>query len=571
MKNIQKVLSVFLSIFLICIMALPLNVTAQAAAKKKITSCAITYTSSVAYTGKALKPKVTVKDGKTTLKSGTHYTVKYSSNKAFGTGKITVTGVSKNGYTGSKTLNFKIVPGKPSVSVSTTSTTAKLSWKKVAGATKYIIYKYNSSNKKYEKLATTTKTSYTVKSLKANSTTYFKIKASATSNKKTYTSDYSKKITAKTAPAKVTNLAATSTESTVKLTWKKVSGANSYTVYKYDSSKKSYSKVKSGITSTSYTVSSLKAGTAYKYAVAAYNKSSGKTGDKSSVVTISTKAAVTAPAKVTNLTATPTDTTVKLAWSAVSGATSYTVYSYNSSKKTYTEIKSGITSTSYTISALKEGKTYSYAVAAVTNKNGKTATGSKSSVVSVKTHNYLTNLTNCYNLIRSGTFTIKCEFDGMTPQIYVKNNKLAFELNETIDGISIQSRVFYSEKKGKYYILADAMGLNLYSEMTKEEYNSEFDLNAQQLIDNLAPVKDNSAVITSSTKTVGNKKYNCESYTSKNGIIVTYYFYNGNLSIIETKNNKETLSVNVSDLSKTVSNSVFELPALFPIGWIKID
>ena len=62
------------------------------------------------YTGKALKPKVTVKmkvDGKTvTLVSGTDYTVKYTNNKKPGTATVTITG--KGNFTGTITLNFMI-------------------------------------------------------------------------------------------------------------------------------------------------------------------------------------------------------------------------------------------------------------------------------------------------------------------------------------------------------------------------------------------------------------------------------------------------------------------------------
>ncbi len=59
------------------------------------------------YTGKALKPAVTVKDGKQTLEAGTDYTTVYGSNTKVGTAKVTVTG--KGNYTGSVTLSFKII------------------------------------------------------------------------------------------------------------------------------------------------------------------------------------------------------------------------------------------------------------------------------------------------------------------------------------------------------------------------------------------------------------------------------------------------------------------------------
>ena len=65
----------------------------------------------VPYTGKALKPTVTVKmklNGKTvTLRAGTDYTVKYSNNKKPGTATVIITG--KGNFTGTINLTFKIV------------------------------------------------------------------------------------------------------------------------------------------------------------------------------------------------------------------------------------------------------------------------------------------------------------------------------------------------------------------------------------------------------------------------------------------------------------------------------
>lgn len=67
------------------------------------------------WTGKALKPAVTVKDGTSTLKKNKDYTVSYSANKDIGTAKVTVTG--KGSYTGKITKTFKINPQGQSISV----------------------------------------------------------------------------------------------------------------------------------------------------------------------------------------------------------------------------------------------------------------------------------------------------------------------------------------------------------------------------------------------------------------------------------------------------------------------
>lgn len=61
-----------------------------------------------AYTGKALKPAVTVKYEGKALKNGTDYTVSYKDNKNPGTATVTVKG--KGEYSGTATATFTIVP-----------------------------------------------------------------------------------------------------------------------------------------------------------------------------------------------------------------------------------------------------------------------------------------------------------------------------------------------------------------------------------------------------------------------------------------------------------------------------
>ncbi len=62
------------------------------------------------YDGTAKTPSVTVKLGDATLVLDTDYTVSYSKNKEVGTADVTVTGKGK--YTGSKTVNFTIIPAE---------------------------------------------------------------------------------------------------------------------------------------------------------------------------------------------------------------------------------------------------------------------------------------------------------------------------------------------------------------------------------------------------------------------------------------------------------------------------
>ena len=76
--------------------ALPLKLTAKMVAK----------IADQDYTGKPVKPAVTIKDGRYTLKNGVDYTVSYENNQKIGTATATITG--KGLYKGTVTAEFTI-------------------------------------------------------------------------------------------------------------------------------------------------------------------------------------------------------------------------------------------------------------------------------------------------------------------------------------------------------------------------------------------------------------------------------------------------------------------------------
>ncbi len=73
---------------------------------KSVTDLNISDIAAVTYNGQAQKPTVTVKDGNTTLTSGTDYTIAYSNNVNAGTATVTITG--KGNYKDTKTASFTI-------------------------------------------------------------------------------------------------------------------------------------------------------------------------------------------------------------------------------------------------------------------------------------------------------------------------------------------------------------------------------------------------------------------------------------------------------------------------------
>ncbi|MDO4308555.1 MAG: leucine-rich repeat protein [Eubacteriales bacterium] len=101
------------------------------------------------YTGKALKPAVTVKLGTRTLKSGTDYTVGYSNNTKAGTATVKITG--KGNYTGTITKTFKIVYAVP-----------KKGAKATVGTLQYQVTKSASKNGTVSVIAPKSKTSTSI-------------------------------------------------------------------------------------------------------------------------------------------------------------------------------------------------------------------------------------------------------------------------------------------------------------------------------------------------------------------------------------------------------------------------
>lgn len=155
---------------------------------------------------------------------------------------------------------------KPSVTLTNVSPTSiKISWKKISGASKYTVYRSLKKTSGFKAIKNTTSTSFTNSSLTCGKTYYYKVKAV-----KGKTTATSKVVSKKAAPAKVSPKAS-STCSTIKISWKKLSGVTGYQVY-YSTSKNGTYKRLTSTKSTSYTQKKLKSGATRYYKVRAYKK-----------------------------------------------------------------------------------------------------------------------------------------------------------------------------------------------------------------------------------------------------------------------------------------------------------
>ena len=262
-----------------------------------------------------------------------------------------------------------------------------LSWGKAADdVTGYRVYRYDEDQDKYVYLKSTTSRKYTDEDVTSGKTYLYKVRCYWTIGGTNYYGNYSSVISVTTPPAKVTEVDTETRSSTyLTLSWKKVSGASGYRIYKYNTSSKAYEKVTtiSKGSTVSYKITGLTAATEYQFKVRAYKKTDTGTlwGSSSSAYKDCTK-----PAQTKNLKAATKSSTVTLTWSKVARAGGYRIYRYNSKTKKYEKIATvkGNKTFSYKDTKLKKGSTMKYKVRAYKTYNGTNYYGAYSEVVSIK-------------------------------------------------------------------------------------------------------------------------------------------------------------------------------------------
>ena len=259
-----------------------------------------------------------------------------------------------------------------------------LKWNAVSGAAKYEVYRARSKDGDYIKYATVTGTSYTNTSyIEDGNTYYYKVRALKSDG----TAGAWSSIVSVTYRAASTGTLSAPTvtggndaQGRPTLTWKAVSGAAKYEVYRARSRSGEYIKY-STVTGTSYTNTSyIEDGNTYYYKVRALD-ASGTAGAWSSIVSVTYRAASTGTLSAPTVTGgNDSQGRPTLKWKAVSGAAKYEVYRSYSRDGSYSKYSTQ-TSTGYTNSSyLTSGTTYYYKVRAL--KSDGTA-GPYSAVVSV--------------------------------------------------------------------------------------------------------------------------------------------------------------------------------------------
>ena len=125
-------------------------------------------------------------------------------------------------------------------------------------------------------------------------------------------------------PAAPTGLTATAKDSVVILNWDFDANADSYNVYRSTTEGTGYTKINTSVvTDEFYSDATAIDGSTYYYVVTAVN-AGGESGNSNEVT--ASPAASLGPAAPDDLSATPGNGSVALAWTTVPAATSYTVY-----------------------------------------------------------------------------------------------------------------------------------------------------------------------------------------------------------------------------------------------------
>lgn len=278
----------------------------------------------------------------------------------------------------SSILTTTTKPAAPKPKATQTSNSITISWGKVSGANGYIVYSYDAKTKKYSKLTTVTTNKATIKNLSSATSYSYSVQAYKKLGSTNYYSSHSSILNTATKPAKPSGLKATQTTTTITLTWNKVKGATSYTVYDLWRDKVATSKT------NSVTIKKLYPSCDYTFVIVATAKINGKnynSADSSKIYT------ATKPEKPSEFTIYAGKKSAELWWFN-DDCTDYQIYMATSKNGKYSKVKTlntkHVGSFNTTIKNLKSGKTYYFKVRGYV-KNGNTVVYSSwSAIKSVK-------------------------------------------------------------------------------------------------------------------------------------------------------------------------------------------
>ena len=308
--------------------------------RASISGASVTGLSNKTYNGKLQTQTPTLKMGSTTLKPGTDYTISYKNGTYAGTATIIFTG--KGNYKETKTATFKINKAEQSITAKAKASSIEV------GKTTNVSISGAKGTKTFKSSDTSiaTVTSAGIVTAKKVGT----VKITATSAATDNFNAASKTVTIKIIPVATASITAANQATGVKLTWKKVTGANGYLVYRGSTK---IATIKGGSTVT-YTDSKANTnGTKYTFKIVPTSSSGNGAAKQLSTYR------VTRPAISTLTNSAASKMTVK--WGKNAKATGYQIQ-YCPDKTFKTGNKSVSINSASTVSkvigSLAKGKTY---------------------------------------------------------------------------------------------------------------------------------------------------------------------------------------------------------------------
>jgi uncharacterized protein (DUF1800 family)/fibronectin type 3 domain-containing protein len=305
------------------------------------------------------------------LTNGTTYFYKLAAVNANGEG-------AKSNEANAKPVAPEL-PAAPSLSATPGNAEVTLNWGAVAAATSYNLYRSTSSGGQGNSAYKTglTGTTYKDTGLTNGTTYYYKLAAVNANGTGEKSNEANAKPAAPPVPTAPTGFTATAGDTKVTLNWTVVGGATSYNLYRSTTSGgQGETPVMTGILTPPFVDTGLVNNTTYYYKVAAVNANG--VGAKSSQASAK-PVPPPIPGAPSGFTAVPGNGVITLNWSSTTNATSYNLYRGTKSGQTGdTPFMSGITALTFLDTALTNGTTYYYKLAAV----GVSGIGTKTAQIS---------------------------------------------------------------------------------------------------------------------------------------------------------------------------------------------
>ena len=254
------------------------------------------------------------------------------------------------------------------------SSSIRLTWTPVAGATGYYLYRSLSPDSGFQQIAAVSDRFYTDSGLSPSTTYYYRAAAYDASGTGALSDTASATTMSAPLPAPASLNATAVGPASIQLSWPVVPGAQTYAIYRSTSPNGPF-EVVAGSAQNTYTDTGLTPGVTYYYQVAAVDASG--TGAMSPTAAATTTA-IPAPGDVTAQGISPCD--IQVRWSAVPGASQYVIYRSLSADGPFIAAGTAL-GTSFRDTGLNPGTAYYYRVAAVAGG----ATGPLSPIVSAET------------------------------------------------------------------------------------------------------------------------------------------------------------------------------------------